>query len=290
MVTLFVHQRTEAFVGGDETFGLLFRQFVECFIQPIEEAQFVLKETRPSFRAEVAAGASLGQQRTRLLVVEMLAIIGSAPPAPEEHLLGDDLMAAPALFDDVAAAEEQQRGLDVDLLGSDDGGAGRAPSLAGNGVGHDQLAELLHEVMIAAEVVVPLGRGRLEADLDELTLGQKAAKLGRQVAGDDAEVLLLGGDLDAEERGERAGHEVLHRAGIADDLVHGAQVFLNLRRLDGVLGEDAAGGLLTLGGLVDLARDVLLGLGGLVEVAEIEECALLQRLNVTVGVQGAATG
>ena len=29
-------------MGGNETFGLLLRQFVECFIQLAEEAQFVL--------------------------------------------------------------------------------------------------------------------------------------------------------------------------------------------------------------------------------------------------------
>ena len=54
-----------------------------------------------------------------------------------------------------------------------------------------------------------------------------------------------------------------------------AQVLLDLLRLDGVLGKDAAGGLLAFGGLVDLAGDVGLGRGGLAELAEVEERLLL---------------
>ena len=37
----------------------------------------------------------------------------------------------------------------------------------------------------SAQVVIALGRGGIETDLDELAFRQKAAELGRQVAGDD---------------------------------------------------------------------------------------------------------
>ena len=89
---------------------------LDGLIQPTEKAEVVLKETRARFRTEVAAGTGLAQQRARLRVVEVFAVVGRAAPAPEEHLLGDDLMAARALLDDVAAPEEQERGLDLDLL------------------------------------------------------------------------------------------------------------------------------------------------------------------------------
>ena len=148
-------------------------------------------------------------------------VVWRAPPAPEEHFLGDDLMAARGLLDNVAAAEEQERGLDVDLHGADDSGAGCTLSLAGHGVGHNHLTELLDEAVIATEIVITLWRRGIEADLDELAAGQEVTERGRQVAGDDAEARCLGGDLDAEDGGERAGHEGLHRPGIADRLVDG---------------------------------------------------------------------
>ena len=66
------------------------------------------------------------------------------------------------------------------------------------------------------------------------------------------------------------GDELLHGLGVADGLVHLPQILLDLLRLDGVLGEDAARHLFALGGLIDLAGDVGLGGSGLVELAEIK--------------------
>ena len=90
MVTLPVHQRTEAFVGGDQTFGLYLCQLVENTVQTIKQTQFVLQKTRPSFQAEVAGCPGLAQELTRLLVIELFGGIGGALPPPEKHFLGDD--------------------------------------------------------------------------------------------------------------------------------------------------------------------------------------------------------
>ena len=62
-----------------------------------------------------------------------------------------------------------------------------------------------------------------------------------------------------------------HGFGVADRLVDAREIFLDLLRLDRVLGEDAARGLFALGGFVDLAGDVRLGGGGLTEIAEVEK-------------------
>ena len=70
-------------------------------------------------------------------MVKELAVCRRATPTPEQHLLRDDLMATLGLFDDVAAAKEQQRGLGAYLAGTNDGGAGCPLILPGKGVGHD---------------------------------------------------------------------------------------------------------------------------------------------------------
>ena len=109
----------------------------------------------------------------------------------------------------------------------------------------------------------------------DLTFGQKAMELGRQVADDDAKSLFRADYLNAEQGGKRTGHEVFYRTRVADCLVHDAQILLDLGRLYGILGEDAARDLLAFGCLINLARNVLLGLSSLAEVAEIEERDLL---------------
>ena len=101
-------------------------------------------------------------------MVEILAVLWRATPSPQEHLLGDDLVAALALLDHIAAAEEQQSCLPGDMTGADDGAAGGAFVLAGERVRHDELAELLDKAVIATQVVIALGRWRLETDLDGL--------------------------------------------------------------------------------------------------------------------------
>ena len=52
-----------------------------------------------------------------------------------------------------------------DLPSADHGGSRGALVLPSQGVRHDELAELLDEAVIAPEVVIALGRWRLEADL-----------------------------------------------------------------------------------------------------------------------------
>ena len=64
-------------------------------------------------------------------------------------------------------------------------------SCAGEGVGHDELAELLDKAMVAPEVVIALGRRRSKADLDQVAGRQQVDELGRQVAGHDAVALAL---------------------------------------------------------------------------------------------------
>ena len=64
-------------------------------------------------------------------MIEKFLLLWRAAPTPEQHLLGDDLVAALALLDDVAAAEEEQGRLHGDLVGANDGGARGAFVLAG---------------------------------------------------------------------------------------------------------------------------------------------------------------
>ena len=77
--------------------------------------------------------------------------------------------------------------------------------------------------------------------------------------------------------------ELFDRPGVADGFVHLPEVVFDLLGLDGVLSEDAARRLLTLGGLVDLAGDVGLGRRGFVKVTEVELELLLVALSSESG-------
>jgi hypothetical protein len=80
--------------------------------------------------------------------------------APEQHFFGDELVAAAFLFlDDVAAAKEEQGGGFGDSIGAHDRGAGGGVFLAADGVGEDDLADLLDERVIASEVDVVFRSG-----------------------------------------------------------------------------------------------------------------------------------
>jgi len=75
------------------------------------------------------------------------------------------------LLDDVAAAEQHERGFAGDLAGADDGGAGCTFVGTGQGVGHDELTKLFDEAVVAAQVVMAFRRRGMEADLDGITGG-----------------------------------------------------------------------------------------------------------------------
>ena len=78
-------------------------------------------------------------------------------------------------------------------------------TLAGKRVGHDELAELLDKAVVAAQVVITLGRRRFETDLDgclaavSLPAGRRSSERRRQVAGHDAEAFSFFDYLYAEE-------------------------------------------------------------------------------------------
>ena len=208
-------------------------------------------------------------------MIEEFFLAWSAAPAPQQHFFGDDLVFSAVLFDHVAATEEQQGRLARDLTGADDRRAGRAFILPGERIGHDELAELFDKAVVAAEVVIALGCRGFKTDFDELgsalfSGGQKVHELRRQVAGHNTEALLFFDDLYAEKVGKRGGDEVLHGFGIAYGLIDCAEVFLDFLGLDGVLGEDAAGGVFAFGGFVHFAGDFGFGGCGLVEFVEIE--------------------
>ena len=111
------------------------------------------------------------------------------PRQPQSSISSATIWCPPlALLDHVAAAEEQQRRLARDLTGTDDGGACGAFVLAGEGIRHDELAELFDEAVVAAEVVIALGRGGLEADFDDLaplglTTGRRSTSWGGRLPG-----------------------------------------------------------------------------------------------------------
>ena len=65
-----------------------------------------------------------------------------------------------------------------------------------------------------------------------------------------------------------ACHKFLDRSRIADGLIDSLQVLLDFTRLNGILGENRARGLLTLGRLIDLAGYCALGFGGLFKILE----------------------
>ena len=148
--------------------------------------------------------------------------------------------------------------------------------LAGQGVRHDQLAELLDKPMVAPQVVVTLGSGRLETHLHNATRWQKIDELRRKITHHDPVALAFLRDLDAEEARERGSDELLDRLRVADGLVDALQVLGNIMRLDRILGEDAAGRLFALRSLVDLAGYVRLGGSSLAELGVVEEHRLVR--------------
>ena len=91
---------------------------------------------------------------------EEILVVRGATIAPKEHFLGDELAAGALLFlDDIAAAEEKQGGGLGDGGGAHDRCAGGGVALAADGVGEDNLADLLDEGVVAAEIEVILRSG-----------------------------------------------------------------------------------------------------------------------------------
>jgi hypothetical protein len=77
----------------------------EFGIKDIEELDLVFQEAgaRLRLRSEVARASA--SRALACGVVEELLLLWRATPAPEQHFLGDDLVIALGLFDDVAAAK-----------------------------------------------------------------------------------------------------------------------------------------------------------------------------------------
>ena len=162
------------------------------------------------------------------------------------------------------------------LTGADYGAPGGAFVLASKSVRHDELAELLDKPVIAAQVVIILGRRRHETDFDRLCGGRLAGgeeihELRRQVARHDGEAFAFLYHLHAKQVGKSGDDEVLHRFRVADGLIDCTEVFLDFVRLDRVLGKNAARGGLAAGGFINLSSDSVLGSGGFFERIEVEK-------------------
>lgn len=85
-------------------------------------------------------------------------------------------MLAFLLLNHVAAAEQQQRRFELHLFRANDGRASGSLIDAGQSVAHHQLAKLLNEAIVAAQVVIAGGRRRLETDFDLLAVWQEVAQ------------------------------------------------------------------------------------------------------------------
>lgn len=178
------------------------------------------------------------------------------------------------LLDDIATAEQQQGSLGLYSASADYSSSCRSLVLTVNRVSHHCLAKLLHEAVIATDVVEALGRGRLEAGQQGFAGREQLAQLRRHVRCNDPVAFALRHHLHAQQVVEYAGHERLHGLRVADRFVNLAKIGLDLVRFDRVLSEDATRRFLTGGGLVQLVGDGGLGRGGLLEVAEVKQNAL----------------
>ena len=288
-----VEQGAEALVGGDELLRLRFGDTVELGVEASEGGELACEEVGPRLWRELARSAGGLEQLFGRGMVEELALVGRATPAPEQHLLSDDPLRAPPrgtrLLDHIAAAEEQERRLARHLAGTDHRRPCRPAILAGERVRHDDLAELLDEAVVAADVVEALRRRRDEGDLQLRAGRQQLQQLRRQVAGDDgvAGLRALPDQLHAEEILQHTDNERLDGVRIANRLIDRLEILLDLTRLDRVLGEDRPRSLLTRGGLIDLTCNRLLDVGGLRKLLEAQRQlrGILTHADASVGVE-----
>ena len=88
---LLVHQRAETFVGGDKALRLLFGDGVELRGEKsMRRSSFSRKLARAW--GERSLDARRRSEGFSLAVIEKLLSLRRSPPAPQEHLLGDDLV------------------------------------------------------------------------------------------------------------------------------------------------------------------------------------------------------
>src|SRR5439155_25793993 len=99
----------------------------------------------------------------------------------------------------VTAAEEQQRGLDIDLQRANNGRPCGVLIDTGQRVGHNELAQLFDKAMIAPDVVIAFRSGRLKTRSYYVTVRQQIPELLEEIASDDSVAFRILRHLNAQD-------------------------------------------------------------------------------------------
>ena len=212
MVTAAVDEFAETFVGLDELFAALFGEEVELGSEGIGGGGGFVDEALAAFECEFRTARSDGDEEDAGFLRGEKVVGGwIAAIAPDEHFLGNEFVIALFLLDDVADAEEKKGGRGLDGRAAKGGSAAGCEFVPVDGTGEDELAELLDEGVIAAEVGDFFGSGRMEADDEGFNVGKKRAKGGFEVFRVELPCPMIADgilcDLSAEQRGEGLGDE-----------------------------------------------------------------------------------